>query len=440
MAEIFAKPEVEIELGRRGENLTRTVLFDFADWQREYGPGTVQLLHQRSGDEAPYPCAVAVDGTQIRWEIADADLAKVGRGRAELQYFVDEVIVKSQIYHTRTFRALDEAGPVPEAPQKTWVEQVLKAQVEAQRAADLAWAATEKGPVIQEGTWWVWDAETGSYKDTGVMTSADQADYAQNDPTHHGYIRNRPFYEDGSGVHPLEDRFLSLLQPRTPIDVVPQREVAFAYNESCDCYCGSWNAAVELTKGKTYTVEWDGTAVPCTAKLFDAIILAGWYLGNLSLMTQAAEDDTGEHFLFLSFPPDQTVWFLTKQESGTHTVRVSEEDAYRVRDSYLEGTGLADRVAALQQAVGDTAGNLTEQVAALTGVDQVLAKQDQALAQADAALGRRAEALEGRAETLEGRTEALEQQAAHLKDSGEDWVFELDDGSTVTKKVLMLHE
>ena len=47
-----------LPLGKQGENLAKQIQFDLSRWISNFGPGTVQLLHQRSGDEAPYPVAV----------------------------------------------------------------------------------------------------------------------------------------------------------------------------------------------------------------------------------------------------------------------------------------------------------------------------------------------------------------------------------------------
>ena len=40
-----------LPLGKQGENLAKQIQFDLSRWISNFGPGTVQLLHQRSGDE-----------------------------------------------------------------------------------------------------------------------------------------------------------------------------------------------------------------------------------------------------------------------------------------------------------------------------------------------------------------------------------------------------
>lgn len=164
MTEIIAKPGAEIQLGRWDEHLARCVVFDISQWRQIYGEGTVQLLHQRCGDSAPYPCAVEVTGTQVRWTVSETDVALSGRGCAELRYYVGETRVKSEIYHTRTKQSMGNAGMIPDEPSRGWVEQVLDAALRAEQAAG-------KGPVIQNGTWWVWDAEKQQYTDTEVTAA-----------------------------------------------------------------------------------------------------------------------------------------------------------------------------------------------------------------------------------------------------------------------------
>lgn len=171
MKEIQATLGEDIRLGRRGESHARCVLFDVSEWQKVYGEGVVHLIHQRNGDPAPYPCTITVDGSHVCWVITNADVAYAGRGRVELQYFVGDTCVKSDIYTTTTMRSMGNAGPVPPEPQAGWVAQVLSAAQQAQEAV-------EHYPEVRNGTWWIWDAERGDFVDTG--------DPAQGEPGENG--------------------------------------------------------------------------------------------------------------------------------------------------------------------------------------------------------------------------------------------------------------
>ena len=58
-------------------------------------------------------------------------------------------------------------------PQNSWVAQVIDARDEALAAAIRAENAAihQPYPNVETGTWWVWDVETGAYKNTGVAHS-----------------------------------------------------------------------------------------------------------------------------------------------------------------------------------------------------------------------------------------------------------------------------
>ena len=159
-----------LPLGKQGENLARKIQFDISRWIGTLGPGTVQLLHQRSGDEAPYPVAVEQEGNLAVWTVTSADTAAAGTGRAELQYYVGDALAKSETWMTKVFPALGDASETPPEAQQGWVDQVLQAGTVATEAADRAEEAAVRQPYpnAETGTWWVWNAESGAYEDTGI--------------------------------------------------------------------------------------------------------------------------------------------------------------------------------------------------------------------------------------------------------------------------------
>lgn len=114
-----------LPLGKQGENLAKQIQFDLSRWISNFGPGTVQLLHQRSGDEAPYPVAVEQEGDRAVWTVTSADTAAAGTGRAELQYYVGDALAKSETWMTKVLAALGPAGETPPEAQQGWVDQVL---------------------------------------------------------------------------------------------------------------------------------------------------------------------------------------------------------------------------------------------------------------------------------------------------------------------------
>lgn len=161
-----------LPLGKQGENLAQKIIFaDPISWRKGYGPGTVQLLHQRTGEDTPYPVAISEeeDGS-YSWAVTDVDTYLVGEGKCELQYLSGGTVVKSNTWKTVVKAALAEPSEAPPEAQQGWVDNVLQAGTDAQEAAKRAEDAAVRQPYPNEetGTWWVWDAEAGEYQDSGI--------------------------------------------------------------------------------------------------------------------------------------------------------------------------------------------------------------------------------------------------------------------------------
>ena len=126
-----------IDLGKQVEGLvTRVVLPNI-----RRGAGTVQLVHQRSDDQKPYPVPITEDGESVYWLVSRADTAFPGRGQAELQWFGENgAVAKSVTYQTNTTRSMAEPGPEPDEPLKPYTQAVAR---DAQAAKDAAASATE---------------------------------------------------------------------------------------------------------------------------------------------------------------------------------------------------------------------------------------------------------------------------------------------------------
>ena len=179
MKTYVACPGKPLWLGRQGENGARQILFDVSAWQQIYGPGIVQLLAKRTGDTTPYPISVTTEGGLARWTISAADVGVAGNyGAAELIYSVGGQVAKSDVWQTVVSPALDNASPTPPEPAQGWVDAVLQAGAAAQEAADRAEEAASHAPYIgDDGMWYVWDPETGSYINTGTPASGSGGGY-----------------------------------------------------------------------------------------------------------------------------------------------------------------------------------------------------------------------------------------------------------------------
>lgn len=161
-----------IRIGRAGENQAVQVIWPglLEKWRELYGEGTVQLAVRRPKDTAPYPAVCEVSENDVMWTVQAADTARHGIGECELTYLVGEKVAKSQTWATEIRRSLTEDDMVePPEAQQGWVDQVLAAGRAAQEAAERAETASIRQPYpnAETGTWWVWDAETEQYEDTG---------------------------------------------------------------------------------------------------------------------------------------------------------------------------------------------------------------------------------------------------------------------------------
>lgn len=124
-----------IPLGRLGESEATVVVFDVKCWAETFGMGSFELLNQRPGDGAAYPCVIEQDGETVRWEVQSADVARSGYGKCELIYRAGGAIVKSEIWSTVVGAALI-GGAEPPEPWEDWVDRVLQAGAAAQAAKD----------------------------------------------------------------------------------------------------------------------------------------------------------------------------------------------------------------------------------------------------------------------------------------------------------------
>lgn len=119
----------DIPIGRKGENLARTVDFSdiIAEIKNDYGDGgKVVVLVKRPGENEPYPAASVDDSDGLTWQPTETDTAIAGRGRAEVDYYIDDVLVKSVLFTTYTNDSIGVSGDTPE-PGYDYMKQLLDA-------------------------------------------------------------------------------------------------------------------------------------------------------------------------------------------------------------------------------------------------------------------------------------------------------------------------
>lgn len=151
MRTVNAKCGSVIPIGRLGENEATAVVFDVAEYEQLFGAGTASVLHQRNGDQAPYPCGTIYRDHAVTWIVNSADVAVQGYGKCELIYTVGGVIAKSVIYTTVTGTALT-GGAEPPAPWEDWVESVLAAGEAAEEAKEEWQNMTAEAETLPAGT------------------------------------------------------------------------------------------------------------------------------------------------------------------------------------------------------------------------------------------------------------------------------------------------
>lgn len=163
MLKLTARPNMSLFLGIQGEDNARQIVFPLHLWQEAFGAGRVELLVQRSGDEMSYPVPMTMEGFNALWTITAADVDKPGFGKARLNYYSGDSLVKSAAWSTRTDPdPMAAQGDTPPDPAQSWVDKVLAA------AGDVEEINQHPPKPGEEGYWLIWNPETDAYETSGV--------------------------------------------------------------------------------------------------------------------------------------------------------------------------------------------------------------------------------------------------------------------------------
>jgi len=113
-------------LGKRGgETGATAVVFDLSQLIESFGNGNATLLAKRPTENTAYPCASEREGDSLTWTVSNADTYCVGYGRAELFWYVGEVLAKSVVFLTQITPDIGDEGEAPQ-PYESWVTQLLE--------------------------------------------------------------------------------------------------------------------------------------------------------------------------------------------------------------------------------------------------------------------------------------------------------------------------
>lgn len=116
MLQIQAKENKCIDLGRRGEDSAREILFDITGFAELYGQGEAQLIVKRDKDLESYLATITQNDTTISWVIKPVDNDQPGYGNCELVYITNGKVAKSSIYQTYTDISLSDPVSPPDSP------------------------------------------------------------------------------------------------------------------------------------------------------------------------------------------------------------------------------------------------------------------------------------------------------------------------------------
>lgn len=158
-----------LRLGTQGENLAREFLFpETIAWAEKFGTGSAQMLCRPPDGSTLYPAALEMENGAALWRIAASDLSSPGCGCCELRWCVGNHVLISHTYVTFVAKGLASGE---DDPWETYLEKILQAGASALEAASRAENAAVHSPIIRDGSWWVWDPESGDYADTGSGVS-----------------------------------------------------------------------------------------------------------------------------------------------------------------------------------------------------------------------------------------------------------------------------
>ena len=95
---VFAESRKLIHIGRIGENLATTVIFDVSDQVNAIGQnGTFSLLILLNNELNEIPL-IQIDDSHIEWDITSDYTINKGKGKCQVIYKINNLVAKSEIY------------------------------------------------------------------------------------------------------------------------------------------------------------------------------------------------------------------------------------------------------------------------------------------------------------------------------------------------------
>ena len=121
-----AESMAQVELGRQGEHLARTVQIDVSCLQRAFPEAAFALVYRLPRETALYIAETELIGPLLTWAVPAQATQKAGTGRLEVRAMVGETVAKSVTAKTRVEESLTGAGETPPESAGDWVGTVRR--------------------------------------------------------------------------------------------------------------------------------------------------------------------------------------------------------------------------------------------------------------------------------------------------------------------------
>lgn len=291
-------------IGHSGENEVVRVRFPLDEFEAEFPNGRASLYVQRFGDKDAYPAVIDIEGTSAYWTITSADSAKPGHVRCELQWIVDDIIVKSDIYGFYLLKAIDVGQEPPDEPTKRWTDRIEENigdlnKLETDAKSDLVSAINE-----------------------AASKGGGRKDWTQNDAQAADYVENRPGAYMSEPVETEIYNSVLKIMAFPPIDFIPEA-------------------------GEAITMEIDGAANAYTVEAVtleeDDTVIA---FGSASYEEVAGENPPEDYVLFAYHG---TLWYQLAAGSyleKTVIVRATMPQPVQIDEKYIPKEGFKVAVSA----------------------------------------------------------------------------------------------
>lgn len=291
-------------IGHSGENEVVRVQFPLDEFEAEFPNGRASLYVQRFGDKDAYPAVIDIEGTSAYWTITSADSAKPGHVRCELQWIVDDIIVKSDIYGFYLLKAIDVGQEPPDEPTKRWTDRI------EEKIGDLNKLETDaKNNLV-------------SAINEAASKGGGRKDWTQNDAQAADYVENRPGAYMSEPVETEVYNSVLKVMAFPPINFIPEA-------------------------GEVITMEIDGAANAYTVEAVtleeDDTVIA---FGSASYEEVAGENPPENYVLFAC---RGTLWYQLAAGSyleKTVIVRATMPQPVQIDEKYIPKEGFKISVSA----------------------------------------------------------------------------------------------